>query len=165
MSSVSSSLPAAYCTFPVKHSLFPQFIMNDFCNEISLWPSVFPFLAFLSLIHISQNDTSPNYPVIQPFPSLLPHTPVRYDSLSSLVYLPSFHSPSFPVFLCLLLQKQFTCQLGLLVRVSLGLMFFSGVPLEAAVISVASRRAVMPFARCEPALIAGARYSSVNEQG
>lgn len=159
MSSVSSLLAAAYCTFPVKHSLFPQFIMADFCNEISLWPSVFPFLVFLSLIHISQDDTSPNHPVIQPFSSLLPHTSVQYDSLSSLVYLPSFHSP------CLLLQKQFTCQFGLLVRVSLGLMFFSGVPLEAAVISVASRRAVMPFARCEPALIAGARYSSVNEQG
>lgn len=96
MSSVSSSLAAAYCTFPVKHSIFPQFIMTDFCNEISLWPSVFPFLAFLSLIHISQDDTSPNHPVIQPFSSLLPHTPVRNDSFSSLVYRPSFHSPSFP---------------------------------------------------------------------
>lgn len=135
----------------------------------SLWPSLSLFLAFLSLIHISQDDTSPNHPVIQPFSCLLLHTPVLYDSFSSLVYLPSFSSsfvpPPFPVFLFLLLQKQFTCQLGLLVCVSLGLMFFSGMLLEAAVISVVSRRAVMPFARCEAALIAGAQYSSVNEQG
>lgn len=159
VSSVFSSL-TAYYTFPVKRSLFPQFSWPTSVTS-SLLPSLSRVIAFLSLIHISQDDTSPNHPVIQLFCSLLLHTPVRYDSFSSLVYHPSFSSPfvppPFPVFLFLLLQKQFTCQLGLLVRVSLGLMFFSGVPLEAAVISVTSRRAVMPFACCEAALIAGAR--------
>ncbi len=163
VASVFSSL-AAYCTFPVKRSLFPQFLMTDFCDELSFW------VSSLSLPNSHQPgwylSKSPCYSTI--FLFIASHSCplwfLLFTCLPSLLLI-SLRSPPFPVFLFQLLQKQFTCQLGLLLRVSLGLMLFSGVPLEAAVISVASRRAVMPFARCEAALIAGARYSSVNEQG
>lgn len=159
---------AAYCLFPVQRSLCVQFITTDFCNNLSLVLCISVYSLFLPNSHQPgwYLPKSPCYSTI--FLFIASHScPLWFLLLTCLPspLLISLRSPPFPIFLCLLLQKQFTCQLGLLVRVSLGLMFFSGVLLEAAVISVVSRRAVMPFARCEPALIAGARYSSVNEQG
>lgn len=110
-----------------------------------------------SLIHICQDDAIPNHPDIRLFSQLLLRTRLHYHSLSSLVYrLPSSSSFIFSLspFFSPPLQKQFSCQFGLLVD----LMFFSGVPVEAVVISVVRRYLL------HVALIAGAGYSSVNER-
>lgn len=98
MSSVFSSL-AAYCMFPVKPGLFPQFIMTDFCIELSLALCI--SVSSLSLPNSHQPGwylaKSPCYSTI--FLFIASHScPLWFLLLTCLpsLLLISLHSPSFP---------------------------------------------------------------------
>ncbi len=93
VSSVFSSL-AAYCTFPVKRSLFPQFLMTDFCDELSF------SVPSLSLPNSHQPgwylSKSPCYSTI--FLFIASHScPLWFLLLTCLPSLLVYHLPSFPL--------------------------------------------------------------------